>query len=150
MSPTSRATWFTPISRARGIQRIMPEDARGHPYHPRVHRRPLVRRIPFLLFVGLAAFAIYSFGWRGGETSDEDRERAKARAWAQVLAVTGEDGLVASLERQAPYLWSVVIERASGVSCFELYVDPARTSDLPGFEHGTVAEVVCPRSGSEL
>ena len=112
--------------------------------------RPLARRIPFLLFVALAAFAIYSFGWREGGASEEDRERAKARAWSQVLAVTGEDGLVTSLEREAPFLWTVVIDKASGVYCFEMYVDPSRETDLPGFEQGTVAEVACQRQGDEL
>jgi hypothetical protein len=114
-----------------------------------VPHRPLARRIPFLLFVALAAFAIYSFGWRNG-AADEDRERAKARAWSQVLAVTGEDGAVTSLERTAPYYWRVEIDKASGLYCFEMYVDPSRESDLPGFDQGTVAEVPCKRSGNEL
>jgi hypothetical protein len=115
-----------------------------------VRHRPLAGRIPFLLFVALAAFAIYTFGWREGGVSDEDRERAKARAWSQVLAVTGDDGVVTSLEREAPYFWTVVIEKASGRLCFEMYVDPSRVNDLPGFEHGTVAEVTCEQPGSEL
>lgn len=114
-----------------------------------MRHRPLARRIPFLLFVALAAFAIYSFGWRDGG-ADEDRERAKAHVWARVLAVTGEDGLVRSLRRDEPNLWTIVIEKASGVYCFEMYVDPARQVDLPGFEHGTVAEVACQGSGNDL
>jgi hypothetical protein len=125
---------------------MLPGRSTRGPYHPRV--RP--RRIPFLLFAALAALAIYTFGWRDGDASDEDRERAKARAWAQVVAVTGEDGVVRRLERVAPFYWTVVVDKASGPVCFEMYVDPSRVADLPGFEHGTVAEVGCPQAVNEL
>jgi hypothetical protein len=104
----------------------------------------VARALPIALLVALAAFAIYVWGWRGGsdEASAEEKERAKARLWAQVLAVTGDDGIVRGLERTEPFLWTAVIDKPGGTICFLMHVDPAR-DDQPGFEHGTVAEIPC-------
>lgn len=111
--------------------------------------RRLARALPFAVLVALATFAIFTWGWRDGGSSERDRERAKARTWAQVLALTGEDGRVLRLDRDAPFLWSVVIQKPAGTVCFMMNVDPAR-DDAPAFEQGTVAQIDCDAAAGEL